>query len=81
MTSRGALCGWVLARAHARGSGLAAEVSGHLERSDRMADAMVGYANGYADQVGRDYEQFVAACRSGRLEARTDAGMAGDFRA
>ncbi|XYI31440.1 DUF2252 domain-containing protein [Cupriavidus oxalaticus] len=75
-----ALCGWVLARAHAKGSGLAAEVSGYLGRSDRMTDAMVGYANGYADQVERDYEQFVAACRSGRLEARTDADMAGEFR-
>ncbi|XYI43789.1 DUF2252 domain-containing protein [Cupriavidus necator] len=74
------LCGWVLARAHAKASGLAAEVSGYLGRSDRMAEAMVGYANGYADQVERDYDQFVAACRSGRLEARTDADMAADFR-
>jgi hypothetical protein len=74
------LCGWVLARAHAKASGLAAEVSGYLGRSDRMADVMVGYANGYADQVERDYDQFVAACRSGRLEARTDADMAADFR-
>ncbi|MDQ0142428.1 DUF2252 domain-containing protein [Cupriavidus necator] len=75
-----ALCGWVLARAHARASGLAAEVSGYLGRTDRMADVMVGYANGYADQVERDYDQFVAACRGGRLEARTDADMAADFR-
>lgn len=74
-----ALCGWVLARAHAKASGLAAEVSGYLGRSDRMADVMVGYANGYADQVERDYDQFVAACRAGRLEARTDADMAADF--
>ncbi|WP_432260359.1 DUF2252 domain-containing protein [Cupriavidus sp. TMH.W2] len=74
------LCGWVLARAHAKAGGLAAEVSGYLGRSDRMADVMVGYANGYADQVERDYDQFVAACRSGRLEARTDADMAADFR-
>ncbi|RAS11998.1 DUF2252 domain-containing protein [Cupriavidus alkaliphilus] len=75
-----ALCGWVLARAHAKASGLAAEVSGYLGRSDRMADVMVRYANGYADQVERDYDQFVAACRLGRLEARTDADMAADFR-
>ena len=53
-----ALCGWVLARAHAKGSGLAAEVSGYLGRRDRMTDAMVGYANGYADQVERDYAAF-----------------------
>ncbi|AQV93281.1 DUF2252 domain-containing protein [Cupriavidus necator] len=74
------LCGWVLARAHAKAGGLAAEVSGYLGRSDRMADVMVGYASGYADQVERDYDQFVTACRSGRLEARTDADMAADFR-
>jgi hypothetical protein len=44
-----------------------------------MAEALVGYANAYADQVDRDYEAFAAACRSGRLAARTDADMAADF--
>ncbi|CAG2143704.1 DUF2252 domain-containing protein [Cupriavidus numazuensis] len=76
----GALCGWVLARAHAKAGGLAAEISGYLGTSDRMAEVMVGYSNSYADQVEKDYERFVAACRSGRLEARTDADMAADFR-
>ncbi|SPA46889.1 protein of unknown function [Cupriavidus taiwanensis] len=47
---------------------------------DRKADVMVGYASGYADQAERDYDQSVADCRSGRLEARTDADMAADFR-
>lgn len=59
---------------------MAAGVSGYLGSSDRMADAMVGYANGYADQVERDYERFVAACRPGRVEARTDADMAANVR-
>ncbi len=45
-----------------------------------MAEVMVGYSNSYADQVEKDYERFVAACRSGRLEARTDVDMAADFR-
>jgi uncharacterized protein (DUF2252 family) len=76
----GALCGWVLARAHAKAGGLAAEISGYLGTGDRMAEVMVGYSNSYADQVEKDYERFVAACRSGRLEARTDADMAADFR-
>lgn len=74
------VCGWVLARAHAKAGGLAAEISGYLGTSDRIADALVIYANAYADQVERDYEIFVDACRSGRLEARTDTDMAADFR-
>ncbi len=76
----GALCGRVLARAHAKASGHAVEIGGYLGSSDRMAQALVGYSNAYADQVERDYAQFVKACRSGRLEARTDADMAADFR-
>jgi hypothetical protein len=75
-----ALCGWVLARAHAKASGRAADISAYLGRSDRMADALVAYGNAYADQVERDYDVFVTACRSGRLEARTDQEMAADFR-
>jgi len=74
------VCGWVLARAHAKAGGLAAEISGYLGTNDRIADALVIYANAYADQVERDYEIFVDACRSGRLEARTDTDMAADFR-
>jgi len=76
----GRVCGWVLARAHAKAGGLAAEINGYLGTSDRMAESMVVYSNAYADQVERDYELFVKACRSGRLEARTDTDMAADFR-
>jgi uncharacterized protein (DUF2252 family) len=75
-----ALCGWVLARGHAKAGGLAREISDYLGRGDQMADAMVKYSDAYADQVERDYELFLAACRSGRLEARNDADMAADFR-
>ena len=76
----GALCGWVLARAHAKASGLAAEISEYFGRSDRMSDALIAYATRYADQVEHDYDRFAAACRSGQLEARTDEDMAADFR-
>jgi len=75
----GRVCGRALARAHAKASNLAPEISGYLGTSDAMAEALVGYANAYADQVDRDYEAFAAACRSGRLAARTDADMAADF--
>jgi hypothetical protein len=75
------LCGWVLARAHAKASGNAGDISAYLGASDRLADAMVKYGDAYADQVEKDYELFVAACRSGRLTARTEEDMAADFRA
>jgi uncharacterized protein (DUF2252 family) len=75
-----ALCGWALARGHAKAGGLAKEISEYIGTSDRLADALVKYSEAYADQVERDYERFVQACRSGRLEARTDTDMAADFR-
>jgi hypothetical protein len=76
----GEICGWALARAHAKASGRADEIAAYLGRSDRMATALVAYSRGYADQVERDYERFAAACRTGALEARTDEDMAADFR-
>jgi uncharacterized protein (DUF2252 family) len=74
-----ALCGWVLARAHAKASGRALEIAGYLGSGQRMADALVRYGRAYADQVEKDYDAFRAACRDGRLEARSDADMAADF--
>ena len=58
---------------------MALEISGYLGNSDTMADALLAYSNAYADQVERDYDLFVGACRSGRLEARTDEDIAADF--
>ena len=75
----GDLCGWVLARAHAKSGDRAPEISGYLGSSERMAEVIIDYANQYADQVERDYEQFVHACRSGRLEARSETDIAADF--
>jgi hypothetical protein len=74
-----ALCGWGLARAHAKASGCALEIAGYLGSGQRMADALVRYGRAYADQVEKDYDAFRAACRDGRLEARSDADMAADF--
>lgn len=75
----GDLCGWVLARAHAKSGDRSPEISGYLGSSDRMAGAITEYANQYADQVERDYERFTHACRSGQLEARSETDMAADF--
>ncbi|VVE34660.1 hypothetical protein PHO31112_03816 [Pandoraea horticolens] len=75
------LCGWVLARAHAKAGGCAAELVGYVGKGVRLGEALSHYATDYADQVERDYEVFRKACRDGRLEARTDADMAADFMA
>jgi len=40
---------------------------------------LVRYGRSYADQVEKDYEVFRAACRNGKLEARSDADMSADF--
>jgi uncharacterized protein (DUF2252 family) len=76
----GQTCAWALARAHAKASGRATEISAYLGRSDRMAAALTEYSSAYADQVEHDYERFSAACRAGKLEARSDEDMAADFR-
>jgi uncharacterized protein (DUF2252 family) len=74
------MCGWIMARAHAKASGQAIEVSAYIGRSDQFAESLTGYAMAYADQVERDYDVFLNACRSGELQARTDDDMAADFR-
>jgi uncharacterized protein (DUF2252 family) len=74
------LCGWIMARAHAKAGGQAIEVSAYIGRGDQFAEALTGYATSYADQVERDYEVFLKACHRGELPARTDEDMAADFR-
>jgi uncharacterized protein (DUF2252 family) len=70
----GAVCGWALARAHAK-AGDAATIAGYLGRADRFDRAIARYAAAYADQVERDYAAFEGAVRSGRFPAET-----GDFK-
>jgi uncharacterized protein (DUF2252 family) len=62
------LCGWALARAHAR-SGDPIAISAYLGLSDRFDQAIGDFAQRYADQNERDYELFAAAVASGRLAA------------
>ncbi|MBW0450726.1 DUF2252 domain-containing protein [bacterium M00.F.Ca.ET.228.01.1.1] len=80
LTGYAQLCGWVMARAHAKASGQAVEVSAYIGRGDQFAEALAAYAASYADQVERDYDAFIKACRSGVLQARSDEDMAADFR-
>jgi uncharacterized protein (DUF2252 family) len=53
------VCGYTLARAHAR-SGDAVAISGYLGNGTSMARAMTAFASAYADQNEADYRQFVA---------------------
>ncbi|HTR73897.1 MAG TPA: DUF2252 domain-containing protein [Solirubrobacterales bacterium] len=60
------LCGWTLARAHAR-SGDRQAISGYLGGNDRFERAMVEFAESYADQNEADYATLIAAEKAGKL--------------
>ena len=68
LTFYAGLCGWTLARAHAR-SGDAVALAAYLGKSDKFERAITDFSARYADQNERDYEDFTGAIRSGRLEA------------
>ena len=61
------LCGWALARAHAK-SGDAATISGYLGKSDNFDLAIGKFAVAYADQTERDHAALLKAVRAGRVE-------------
>ena len=70
MTYYAGVCGWTLARAHAR-SGDAVAISSYLGTSDRFDRAMTVFAERYADLNERDYAAFTASIDAGRLEVLT----------
>jgi uncharacterized protein (DUF2252 family) len=63
-----ALCGWTLARAHAR-SGDRIAIAAYLGGSDVFDRAITRFAAAYADQNERDYQALVDAAKSGRITA------------
>lgn len=64
------MCGWTLARAHAR-SGDRVAIAAYLGRSDKFDRAIAAFAETYADQNEQDYAAFQSAATSGRIEAVT----------
>jgi len=64
------LCGWTLARAHAR-SGDRIAISAYLGRSNRFDIAMTDFAETYAGQNERDHAALAAAVADGRVEAQS----------
>jgi uncharacterized protein (DUF2252 family) len=62
------ICGWALARAHAR-SGDRVEIAAYLGKSDRFDRAIADFAKDYADQNERDHAALCAAVKSGKVPA------------
>jgi uncharacterized protein (DUF2252 family) len=62
------ICGWTLARAHAR-SGDRVAIAAYLGGGDSFDRALVDFGEAYADQSERDHAALVEAISSGRLEA------------
>ncbi len=68
MRMYGQLCGWTLARAHAR-SGDRIAIASYLGNSDVFDKAIAQFAVAYADQNEKDHDALVDAVKSGRIMA------------
>ncbi|HJY25223.1 MAG TPA: DUF2252 domain-containing protein, partial [Actinomycetes bacterium] len=65
------LCGWTLARAHAR-AGDRVAISAYLGNSTKFDNAVADFAEAYADQNDRDHAALAAAVAAGRVEAQSE---------
>jgi uncharacterized protein (DUF2252 family) len=70
MATYGTLCGWTLARAHAR-SGDRIAIASYLGNGDGFDRAILEFSKAYAEQNERDYQALVNAVNSGRIAAQT----------
>ncbi len=66
------MCGWTLARAHAR-SGDRVALAGYLGTDDKFDKAMVAFAEAYADQNAQDFKAMQDAASAGRIEVAAQA--------
>jgi hypothetical protein len=70
----GMICGWMIARAHAKVSALSATISGYLgSSSDEFDKAMGRFALAYADRAERDYAALKAAVKRGKITVYQEA--------
>jgi uncharacterized protein (DUF2252 family) len=60
------ICGWTLARAHAR-SGDPIAIAEYLGEDDQFDRSITDFSRRYADQNEQDYQAFATAIRSNRL--------------
>jgi uncharacterized protein (DUF2252 family) len=65
------VCGWTLARAHAR-SGDPALISGYIGKTDIFDRAIGTFARSYAEQTEKDFEVFTEAIESGEIKAEIE---------
>jgi uncharacterized protein (DUF2252 family) len=72
MATYGQLCGWTLARAHAR-SGDRIAIAAYLGGGDVFDRAMADFAESYADQNERDYAALVGAANAGRVPLQKES--------
>ena len=70
MATYGRVCGWTLARAHAR-SGDCIAIASYLGKGSSFDRAILEFAMNYAEQNERDYNALKGAVESGRITART----------
>jgi uncharacterized protein (DUF2252 family) len=70
MVTYGGVCGWTLARAHAR-SGDRIAIASYLGGGDSFDRALLEFSTRYAERNQRDYEALAAAVDSGRVVAQT----------
>jgi uncharacterized protein (DUF2252 family) len=66
----GQMCGWTLARAHAR-SGDRVAIASYLGKNNVFENSLVEFASAYADQNERDYQTLVDAVKNKRVQAQT----------
>jgi hypothetical protein len=69
MTTYARMCGWTLARAHAR-SGDRIAIASYLGSGDVFDQAIAEFSEAYADLTERDYALLVQAERDGRIDVR-----------
>ena len=67
------VCGWALARAHAR-SGDPIAIGAYLGKGDSFDHAIADFSERYADQNELDYGALADAAKSGRIKVETDPG-------
>jgi uncharacterized protein (DUF2252 family) len=70
MAAYGRMCGWTLARAHAR-SGDRIAIASYLGNAPTFDRAIVEFAQAYAEQNDRDYTALQKAVESGAIVADT----------
>jgi uncharacterized protein (DUF2252 family) len=70
LAAYGRMCGWTLARAHAR-TGDRVAIASYLGAGDRFDQALLAFARSYADQNERDFQALQAAASSGKIVAES----------